>query len=420
MDSLGYQKLLASNRNFRYLWTAQIISELGDWFNNIAGLALAMHLTGSGLVVTAILLSRTIPVVIFGPIAGVIADRLSRRTVLLAADYTRAVLALGFLLVNSPERMWLAYLFSSLLMAVSIFFTTAKSSAIPEISSSHQLMPANALTGSTTAVVQTLGGALGGFAAQWLGYRVAFILNALSFVASALLIYLIRFRERHLESAPELQESRRSMKRDFREGMHFIRRSPIVLGLMLIGVGWATCGGAAQILFSLFAIDVFHAGDQGIGILYSAAGFGIMSGATVANWYFRSKSFSMTKWVLGFSMVLTGLCYSIFSFTQYLWTGVVWMALSRVAMGINHVIGMTLLMNLVPTNFRGRTFSARETLVIFTMVLSMLLAGVGQHYAGPRTIGFVAGILTLSTGAIWLVANWFGVYAEEHTTKDEV
>ena len=210
------------------------------------------------------------------------------------------------------------------------------------------------------------------------------------------------------------------MKRDFREGMHFIRRSPIVLGLMLIGVGWATGGGAAQILFSLFAIDVFHAGDQGIGILYSAAGFGIMSGATVANWYFRSKSFSMTKWVLGFSMVLTGLCYSIFSFTQYLWTGVVWMALSRVAMGINHVIGMTLLMNLVPTNFRGRTFSARETLVIFTMVLSMLLAGVGQHYAGPRTIGFVAGILTLSTGAIWLVANWFGVYAEEHTTKDEV
>jgi MFS family permease len=415
MDSLGYQKLLSSNRNFRHLWTAQIVSELGDWFNIIAGLALAMHLTGSGLIVTAFLLSRTIPVVIFGPVAGVIADRLSRRTVLLSADYTRAILALGFLLVNSRERMWMAYLFSALLTAVSIFFTTAKSSAVPEITSSEQLMPANALTGSTTAVVQTLGGALGGFATQWLGYKGAFILNALSFVASALLIYLVRFRERHLESKPDRAEPTRSIKGDFREGVLFIRRSPIVLGLMLIGVGWATGGGAAQILFSLFAIDVYHAGDQGIGILYSAAGFGIMSGATVANWYFRNKSFSLTKWVLGISMVLTGVCYSVFSFSQHLWTGFVWMALSRVAMGINNVIGTTLLMNLVPTAFRGRTFSTRETVVILTMVLSMLLAGVGQHYTGPRTIGLIAGILTLSTGVIWLIANWLGVYGEDQT-----
>jgi len=420
MDSLGYQKLLSSNRNFRYLWTAQIVSELGDWFNIIAGLALSMHLTGSGLVVTAFLLSRTIPVVIFGPVAGVIADRLSRRTVLLSADYTRAILALGFLLVNSRERMWMAYLFSALLTAVSIFFTTAKSSAIPEITSSHELMPANALTGSTTAVVQTLGGALGGFASQWLGYQGAFILNALSFVASALLIYLIRFRERHLESKQDRPEPARSIQSDFREGVLFIRRSPIVLGLMLIGVGWATGGGAAQILFSLFAIDVYHAGDQGIGILYSAAGFGIMSGATIANWYFRNKSFSLTKWVLGISMVLTGLCYSIFSFSQHLWTGFVWLALSRVAMGINNVIATTLLMNLVPTDFRGRTFSTRETVVILTMVLSMLLAGVGQHYAGPRTIGFIAGILTLSTGVVWLVANWMGVYGDDQKIQERL
>jgi MFS family permease len=413
MDSLGYRKLLSSNRNFRYLWTAQIVSEMGDWFNNIAGLALAMHLTGSGLVVTAILLAKTVPTIFFGPIAGVITDRLRRRTVLLTADYTRAVLALGFLLVNSRERMWMAYVFSSLLTAVSIFFTTAKSSAIPELSSTHELMPANALTGSTTAIVQTLGGALGGFATHWLGYQAAFVLNALSFVASALLIYLIRFREQHLDVEAQSRKIKVSFERDFREGMSFIRRNPIVLGLFLIGIGWATGGGAAQILFSLFAVDVFHAGDQGIGILYSAAGFGIMSGATVANWYFRSKSFSFTKWVLGVSMVMTGLCYCIFSLSHYLWSGVAWMALSRVAMGINNVIATTLLMNLVPANFRGRTFSTRETLVISTMVLSMLLAGVGQHYAGPRTIGVVAGMFTLGTGGLWLVANWRGVYADD-------
>jgi len=416
MSLFGYRDLLKQNRDFRFLLIGQIVSELGDWFNNIAVLALAMHLTGSGLVVTAILLSRTVPIVIFGPLAGVIADRFSRRTVLLGADYSRAILALGFLLVNSRERMWMAYLFSCLLTAISIFFTTAKASAIPEISSSSQLMPANALTGSTTAIMQTLGGALGGVATQVLGYQTAFVINALSFVASAFLIYQIQFRNQVFASQAGMGASGLLFIRDFQEGMTFVRRHPIVLGLLLIGVGWATGGGAAQILFSIFAIDVYHAGDQGIGILYSAAGLGIVIGATLANWYFRNKSFAVTKWVIGISMVLTGVFYSVFSFAQMIWTGFLWIALSRVVMGINHIIGTTLLMNVVPSQFRGRTFSAKETVVIFTMVVSMLLAGVGQHYMGPRSIALIAGLLTLLTGVIWLIANLAGAYKE---IKDE-
>jgi len=411
MSSLGYVALLRKNRNFRSLWTGQIISELGDWFNNIAVLALAMHLTGSGLVVTAVLLSRTAPVVIFGPFAGVFADRFKRRTLLLGADYIRAVLALGFLLVSTPARMWMAYLFGALLTAVSIFFTTAKNAAIPEISAAKELMPANALTGSTTAIMQMLGGAVGGLAVQGFGYHAAFVLNALSFLVSAFLIYQIRFPEVTGSPKTARRESR-SFLREFQQGMTFVRSHPVILGLLLIGMGWATGGGAAQILFSLFAIDVYHAGESGIGWLYSAAGLGIVIGATIANWYFRNQSFAVTKWVIGFSMLLTGVFYSIFSFTHSLWNGLIWIALSRVMMGINNIIGTTLLMNLTPSDYRGRTFSTKETVVISTMVASMLLAGVGQHYAGPHTIALVAGSLTFVTGAVWLIANLFGVYAE--------
>ena len=109
-------------------------------------------------------------------------------------------------------------------------------------------------------------------------------------------------------------------------------------------------------------------------------------------------------------MVLTGVFYSIFSFTHTLWTGVSWIALSRVVMGINNIIGATLLMNTVPAEFRGRTFSVKETVVIFMMVVSMLVAGIAQRYVGPHTIALVAGILTLLTGLLWLGANWAGVY----------
>jgi MFS family permease len=418
MSSPGHLSLLRHNRNFRALWTGQVISEIGDWFNNIAVLGQAMTLTGSGLAVTAILLARTIPPVIFGPLAGVITDRFSRRTVLLAADYSRALLALGFLLVTSPDRIWLSYLFGGLLTAVSIFFNTAKSASIPEIAASEELLAANSMAGSTSALVQTMGGALGGFAAHWLGYNAAFIINALSFLGSAMMIYQIQFRT--ASKGKELHKAAKpfSFTSDFQDGLRYIRSSPIVLGLMLIGVGWATGGGAAQILFSLFAVDVFKAGDQGIGLLYSAAGVGIVTGAILANFFFRHRSFSFAKWVLGGSIVLTGIFYTIFSYTQGIWSGMFWLAMSRLVMGVNQVIGITLLMQVVPEELRGRTFSTRESVVVFTMVLSMLLAGVGQHYTGPRTIGLLSGLATLSTGLIWLMANWLGVYREENRGRE--
>lgn len=411
MRSFGYVSLLRSNSNFRSLWIGQIISELGDWFNNIAVLGLAMHLTGSGLVVSAVLLSRTVPAVLFGPPAGVLADRFKRRTLLLGADYLRAILALGFLLVSSRAQMGLAYLFGALLTAVSMFFTTAKNASIPELCAPEELMTANALTGSTTAIMQMLGGALGGFAVQGFGYRAAFTLNSLSFLLSAGLILRIRFPESQTARTQRLAGP--SYAGEFWEGLCFVRSQPIVLGLLLVGAGWATGGGAAQILFSLFAVDVYHAGESGIGLLYAAAGLGIVIGATASNIFFRHRSFAVTKWVIGISMVLTGVFYSIFSFTEALWTGVVWIALSRVVMGINNIISTTLLMNTVPAEFRGRTFSVKETVVIFTMVVSMLGAGIAQRYSGPHTIALIAGILTLLTGVLWLGANWAGVYRQQ-------
>jgi MFS family permease len=176
---------------------------LGDWFNNIAVLTLAMHLTGSGLVVSAVLLSRTVPAVLFGPAAGVLADRFKRRTLLLAADYIRAVLALGFLLVGARQQMGLAYLFGALLTAVSIFFTTAKNASIPELCAPEELMTANALTGSTTAIMQMLGGALGGFAVQGLGYRGFYAERSVVLVS----------RPHSADSVSELQIVRASAKK---------------------------------------------------------------------------------------------------------------------------------------------------------------------------------------------------------------
>src|ERR1017187_4359431 len=118
--------LLRQNRNYRYTWMAQVVSEIGDYFNNIAVFALVMEKSGSGLVVTGVMLSRAIPAVLAGPVAGVLLDRLDRKRIMIASDLVRALLALGFVLTVHQPRPWLLYVLSAGLMFASPFFTAGR------------------------------------------------------------------------------------------------------------------------------------------------------------------------------------------------------------------------------------------------------------------------------------------------------
>ena len=99
-----FVQLLRRNRNYRCTWMGQVVSEIGDNFNNIAVFALAMSLTHSGLVVMGIMLSRAIPAITMGPLAGVLLDRFDRKRIMIASDLMRAVVALGFILALPGAR----------------------------------------------------------------------------------------------------------------------------------------------------------------------------------------------------------------------------------------------------------------------------------------------------------------------------
>ena len=141
--------LLKNNRNYRYTWSGQVVSEIGDHFNNIAVFSLALANTHSGLVVTGVMLSRAIPAVMAGPLAGVVLDRLDRKRIMIASDLVRAVVALGFILAIPRTDTWLLYLLSALLMFASPFFTSGRSAILPTIASKEELHTANSLTQTT-------------------------------------------------------------------------------------------------------------------------------------------------------------------------------------------------------------------------------------------------------------------------------
>ena len=415
-----FRQLLGQNRNYRYTWIGQVVSEIGDHFNNIAVFSLAMETTHSGLVVSGVMLSRAIPAVMAGPLAGVVLDRFDRKRIMLASDLVRAVVALGFVVTVHHHQIWLLYGLSALLMFASPFFTSGRTSILPTITSRQELHTANSLTQTTQWTTLTIGTMVAGLSAAKLGYQWAFALNSLSFLGSAVCIWQLRtagsFRAKR-EALTEEQVVR--PWHEYKEGLRYMRSSPLILGIGLIGVGWATGGGAARILFTLFGEAVFNRGPLGIGIVWSFAGVGLLVGGAVGHALGRRISFRNYKLAISICYVIHGGAYVLFSQMRSFTAALFFIALSRAGVAVSSVLNLSQLLRRVPDEYRGRVFSTIESLVWSTMMFSMTAAGIASQYQSPRTIGCVAGILSSSTAVFWAWANWKGKLPEPEPLPEE-
>lgn len=404
-----FTRLLRNNRNYRYTWTGQVVSEVGDHFNNIAVFSLALANTRSGMVVTFIMLSRAVPAILAGPLAGVVLDRFDRKRIMIASDLIRAAVALGFIVAVPRSQTWLLYPLSAMLMFASPFFTSGRSSILPAIANAEELHTANALTQTTQWTTLTIGAFLGGMSVQ-LGYEWAFFFNAMSFLFSAWSISRLRvsggtFRARRTE----LTEAKVVRPwHEYVEGLRYMRSSPLILAIALIAVGWATGGGAAQILFSLFGDLVFHRGALGIGYLWGSAGIGLLIGGAYAHWLGKRISFTAYKRAIAVCYVVHGGAYVVFSQMRQFWAAMVFIGLSRAAVAVSSVLNFSELLRHVSDEFRGRVFATMETLTWAMMMVSMMGAGIASTHYSPRVIGAVAGVLSSTTAIFWTWANWQG------------
>lgn len=401
-------QLLKSNHNYRLLWGGQMISEVGDHFNNIAVFSMAIRQEHGGLIVGGVLIARALPMLVAGPLAGVILDRLDRRKVMIASDLVRAVVALGFILCLDQSSNNLLFVLSALLMFASPFFTSGRNSILPVVAQGEELQPANALTQTTAWATTGIGAFLGGTSVAAFGYEWAFVLNALSFLGSALCLYC--FRSKPGEFVPAKANPQRAFHphQEFLEGLHYLKSEPLLLSIALIGVGWATGGGAAQILFSVFGEKVFNRGPAGIGIIWSAAGFGLVAGGILANWLNKRLSFGGYKRTVSIAYLAHGALYVAFALEQNFALALVFIGLSRAAGSTSSVVNYSKVLQYADDKFRGRVFATMETMTWTTMMLSLFAAGIATESIDPRTIAVVAGCLSGSTGLIWAWANWAG------------
>ncbi len=283
---VGYWPLVRRNRNFRVFWGGELISLLGDWFNLIASASLLGTLTDSGVALGLLFVLRMLTPFAVSPLAGVAADRFNRKHLMIGSSLLRALVVLGFLSIDEPSEVWLLYTLTALQLGISGFFVPARSALLPEIVSRRELGAANALDSVTWSSMLAFGAALGGLVAGRWGVEVAFAIDALTFLLSALLLSRLDY-----QPGRRLGGSALAALRQYLDGLRYLFRRPDILltALHKAAFGFLVSGGVSVVMVQLASerFVIGEDGSTGLGLMYMMIGIGTGLGPLVARWWTR-------------------------------------------------------------------------------------------------------------------------------------
>lgn len=413
----AYWQLVRQNQNFRRLWLAQIVSEIGDWFYTLAIYTLLLQLTGRASSVAVALVLQVLPQTLVGPIAGVVNDRIRRKRVMIAADLARAVIVFSMLLVRSRSTLWLVYPLLLLESVMLAFFEPARTAVIPNVTTDRDLILANTLSSATWSLNLMAGAALGGIALALLGHNALFVLNSFSFLVSAFFIRRMHFDE------PHVLPSARLRARDFwdysaiGDGIRYVHRDPRLFVTLFVKTGLATMG-VSWVLFTVMGARVFplrwpglepeRSAVLGMSILLGARGIGAIVGPLFsARWAGHSQGRLRLGILFGFLALALG--YGSLGAAGSLWVACLWVTIAHCGGSTVWVFSTTLLQLNTDDKFRGRVFSAELGLSMVTLAVGAYLTGFFlDRGIAPRTVATATGLIMLLPAALWAWAMHLG------------
>jgi MFS family permease len=389
--------LLRRNRNFRNLYVAQLISFAGDWFLLVALYGLVLGATHSAFMASLVIVSNLVTFFVMSPLAGALVDRMDRRLLMITADTARVGICLAFLAVGAAN-IWLVFVLQACLAVFESVFEPASSAAVPNLVDPVDLPAANALVGSAWGTMLAVGSGLGGLVAATLGRDAAFIGDAISFTVSAVL--LIRIRRPFSE---ERERAHTSVVAATIETIRYAKRDPRVLALLAVKGGFGLAGGVL-VLLPVFATQVFHRGEVGIGILYGMRGLGAFIGPFLGR---RIAGDSMHGLFRAISLALAGfgLFYAVFPLMASIWLAALCSMAAHLGGGAQWTLSTYGLQVVVPDHIRGRVFAFDFALVTLAIALSNLLAGWAAEAFGPRPAMAGLSVLALLYAAGWTAAT---------------
>lgn len=388
-------RVLKREQSYFKLLIAGIINGIGDRFSQVAMLSLILQLTGSGLSVGITMALRMLPFLLFGPFSSTIAKKWSRKNLLVFTDFTRALIAFSFLLVNSKEDLWIIYTGSFLLSCGEAFYGPTRKSSIPSIVDQRNIKEVNAWEQVSLGFVLIAGALSGGIISYLFGAKAAFIMNICSFLGAGLIINTIPTLEAFQSKSGSIIHQEK-LSRFF----PIIIGSAFLLLILSFDVLAPLINGIENILLSVYAVKTYGMGDLGVGILYSVLGTGFIFSPILSRWI--KGNYLRFAFICLFmeGVILTGISRAA-DFTIV----VILFGILTIFSGVGNTLLDTAVMQTIPAKWQGIYFGISATIANTCIGISMFMTGVLLEYLSPRMMGLIGGILYISLGGIYFLLS---------------
>ncbi len=405
-----YIQLLRNNPDFSRLWSAQVVSLLGDWFNMVVLSGLVARYAGenAGIAVSGFLLARMLPPLIVSPLAGVLADRFNRKYLLVASDVLRAVVVLLLIPASGgAETLWLIYVLTVMQFILSAAFEPGRNAIMPSLLPREDLVVANTLSSVTWSVMLAVGGVVGGGVGALFGKDVALFIDALTFLLSAMLIIPIKTR-----SAPIVESSQNESKSDrsFMEGLRYLAKRPGVIAAILVKPGISI--GSVDAVVITYGTILFAMGENGtlsLAILWSAFGVGAIIGPLLLNRFTDGTAHSLRRMiVIGFVWVTAG--WFFFGLSPTLAIAAIALVVRAMGGSVNWTYSSVIIQKTVDDEYLGRMFSLDMGGFHLMATISIITVGVFTQIVGDENIRQVVigtGVVSIIPLLLWtLMIVW--------------
>jgi MFS family permease len=380
------------HRNYRLFFTGQLVSLIGTWMQQVAQAWLVLELTGDPIWLGILATAQFLPVMVLGLFAGVVADALPKRQLLLAAQVAMMVLAfvLAALVILEIVEVWMIVLLALLLGIANAVDMPVRQSFVVELVGRAHVGNAVALNSAMFNGARIVGPAAAGLAIGAFGVAAAFLLNGLSFLAVIIGLWLIDDGELELPARIDRPTSARAVVQNLGEGLAYVRQTPVVLLAVVVVGSVATAGMNWNVLIPAFAQGELKSDAAGFGFLMAASGIGSLLAALRLVFGGRPQPVRLATGALILGVASVALAVSrVFPVSLGLMVVVGFGAILMAATG-NTTIQLA-----VPGHLRGRVMSVYTTVFSASVPIGGLAMGaIASGFGAALAIG-VGGVLTL-------------------------
>lgn len=373
-------------RDFRFLWLGQLTTSMGQWMDQVTRAWLIYAMTGSAMQLGLVTAARGAPMLIFGTLAGAVADRYGRKSQLVIAQSVNAALnvALAVLVVTGRVHPWHIYVTAFLVGIVQAFQNPARQVMINDLVGREHLLNAISLNSAALNVSRSVGPALSGLLIAFVGVGTSYFLQAGLFALATLWVIQIRVPDSARLAYGKNDMTNQNLLGSTREGFAYIGSNRTILAIVVLGLAPMALGMPFVSLMPMFAIDVFHGNSVTQGLLLTMMGVGGLLGAlAIAS---ARRNVAMNGRLLLTAAAGFGISLVFFSRSPLVVVAAAFTLLAGVFNSSYTSQAQTMLQVLTPTRFRGRVLGVYLLNRGLTPFGGLLAGALASFFGGPWAV----------------------------------